>query len=199
MNRAEWHACDDAWEMLKALRRLHPPLEDWDRPLHRYYLACCRRIWKLLPEDELRLAIGTAERYAEGGATDVEYFDAIRSAEGCMCQIGFCNELHAEESPPGYDYKSLACWLVEGWARAVSEIRPNKLRRLIGQPDAGESSDPRKLLEEAAGFAFYAIAYPTCRPRGAAMEHFRKFLSARLLREIIPEPSSPHPKNSRIE
>ena len=53
-----------------------------DRLLRRYYLACCRRIWKLLPMDESRRGVEVAEHHLTGNATDEELRKAVWHAEG---------------------------------------------------------------------------------------------------------------------
>src|ERR1700680_4233454 len=63
MNQAEWNACTNLWQMLDFLRGEHS-----DRKMRLFLCACCRRIWRTLPEPEpaYRVAVETAERCADG-------------------------------------------------------------------------------------------------------------------------------------
>jgi hypothetical protein len=63
MTEAEWLNSNDALTMIEALRRLYAGDHDsLERLLWRYYLACCRAIWKLLHDDASREGIVVAEQ-----------------------------------------------------------------------------------------------------------------------------------------
>ena len=64
MNHAEWLRSDDTSGMLDWLRSIMSE-EVFDCSLRRYYLACCRRIWRLLPPDAIRLGLEAAEHHLE--------------------------------------------------------------------------------------------------------------------------------------
>ncbi len=64
MTEAEWMAFTDPRPMLGALRG-----RAGDRKLRLFAAACCRRIWELLPDEECRSALETAERFADGLAS----------------------------------------------------------------------------------------------------------------------------------
>src|SRR5262249_44342168 len=83
VTEADWHGSDDVGVMLHHLWVRYGPRPIRDGPgvademstaaalpnappelsraLHRFYLACCRRIWKLLPQEESRDAVELAE------------------------------------------------------------------------------------------------------------------------------------------
>jgi hypothetical protein len=78
MDEQEWLESDDPTKMLRCLQSRDKLT---DRQNHLFAVACCRRIWDLLPRDCARWkgdpglyyrAVETAERYAEGLATREE-------------------------------------------------------------------------------------------------------------------------------
>jgi hypothetical protein len=75
---------------------------DLDRLLRRYYVACCRRIWKLLPMDESRRCVETVERHLVGDATDEDLRKAEWHAEGAavIFKEGFEDLERRNPGPP---------------------------------------------------------------------------------------------------
>jgi hypothetical protein len=65
MTEAEWLICRSAHNMLELLR---PRLSD--RKLRLFQVACCRRMWDIIPDDRWRELVIVAERYADKEATD---------------------------------------------------------------------------------------------------------------------------------
>ncbi len=65
MTEAEWLACPDPQPMLDFLsgKASH-------RKLRLFAVACCRRVWGLLGDQQVRKAVDAAERYAEGQIAD---------------------------------------------------------------------------------------------------------------------------------
>jgi len=61
MTEAEWLACADPHKMLEFLRD-----KVSDRKLHLFAVACCRRIWGILEDEEARKAVDVMERYVDG-------------------------------------------------------------------------------------------------------------------------------------
>jgi len=64
MTEAEWLACNDPREMLDFLRG-----QASDRKLRLFAVACCRTVWPLLVEEEVRRAIELSEKFADSQAT----------------------------------------------------------------------------------------------------------------------------------
>jgi len=74
MTEAEWMACSNSYLMLGPSRKLiryHP------RKGRLFAVACCYRIWPLLTDPRSRVAVQTAEQYAEGAASQ----EQLRAAE----------------------------------------------------------------------------------------------------------------------
>jgi hypothetical protein len=67
MTEQEWLAATDPMPMLEFLRR-----KVSDRKLRLFAVACCRRLWHLLPHELSRNAVDVAERLADGFATSAE-------------------------------------------------------------------------------------------------------------------------------
>jgi hypothetical protein len=81
MNEAEWLVCADLDRMLEFLRGGVS-----DRKMRLFACACCRRAWDLLTDARSRHAVETAERYAEGLATERERVAARGDALGATAR-----------------------------------------------------------------------------------------------------------------
>lgn len=73
MKQAEWLQCREPDEMLDFLRK-----KVNDRKLRLFQIACCRRIWDVLPTDAHRDAVLMAEQYAEGQTTEKKRIEASK-------------------------------------------------------------------------------------------------------------------------
>jgi hypothetical protein len=67
VDEGEWLTGNDPTPMVEFLRG-----KARDRKFRLFQVACCRRVWNLLPDDPCREAVLVAERYADGHATDRE-------------------------------------------------------------------------------------------------------------------------------
>jgi hypothetical protein len=98
MTQAEWLHSTDAPAMLEALWEASGGDEVVLVPmLHRYFVACCRRIWRLLPQEASRRGIEVAERYLAGKATDEELSEVNWHVEGAAFNIDYNCEREAIE------------------------------------------------------------------------------------------------------
>jgi len=72
VTESEWLASDDPGAMLALLtrptRETSPLGPVSDRKLRLFACACCRQVWDRLLDEQSRLAVQTAERYADGHA-----------------------------------------------------------------------------------------------------------------------------------
>ena len=71
MTEAEWLACEDPTPMLDFVRD-----SATDRRVRLFGVACCRRIWTLMPNRQCKMAVDRAESYSEGQCTR----DRLRAA-----------------------------------------------------------------------------------------------------------------------
>jgi hypothetical protein len=60
MTEAKWLVCTDPQEMLESLRG-----KGSERKLRLFGVACCSRVWGLLPDKEYRDLVALVERYAD--------------------------------------------------------------------------------------------------------------------------------------
>ncbi len=212
MTDEEWLTSDDSIAMLAALRANWQGTEDeLVRLTHRYLLACCRAIWKLLPLEASRRGVEITERYIEGRATSDEFSSAEWAAEGAAFFLEpfdwppaeddpnepeQVREMHdrarreLEEEPDEIkearrqheeDRKARIALLV-----ADLEAMPvDELRRMVRTTEGAESVPPRRLLADAAYFADCAMFYPSVATREGFIERYPQFLSAALLRQLV--------------
>lgn len=76
MTEDEWLTAIDPTPMLEFLNS-----KASDRKLRLFAVACCRRIWHLLPDAQSREAVEVVSRYVEGEATDEERLAALVAAD----------------------------------------------------------------------------------------------------------------------
>jgi hypothetical protein len=92
MTEAEWNACNSPDLLLDFVQR-NGKLTD--RKARLFAVACCRRIWDLLPDEASRDAVVLAEHFADGRA-DLAALQMIAQQEPSDC-------------PPGRDAAYSAC------------------------------------------------------------------------------------------
>ncbi len=172
MTGPEWFQSDDVALMLRWFRQeWRGAVADLDRLLQRYFLACCRRIWRLLPQEESRVGVEVAERYVNGLATPDDLHRAEWLAEAAAFQFEYDSDPEA----------------ITSWCAEVSQISPEDRATMIHAPRPGDDLSPRGLLKHAAYFADLAMCYPSLEPK-ESIESYRLFLPAPLLREVVGNP-----------
>ncbi|WZO98300.1 hypothetical protein EP7_005360 [Isosphaeraceae bacterium EP7] len=181
MTEEQWLRSDDVSLMLKWFRQKWSGEEaDLDRILQRYCLACCRRIWRLLPQEASRAGVEVAERFVDGLATRAELGQAEWLAEGAAFKID----------------QALEPELIALWCNEVSRIPPDDLGAMIHSPRPEDDLSPHRLLKHAAYFADMAMCYPGIKPK-ESIERYRLFLPAPLLREVVGNPFRSKPDRPR--
>ena len=135
--------------------------------LHRFYLACCRSIWPLFPQESSRRGVELAEQWLDGDTTTEELNKFNYYVEGAAFTIDYNTEPNK----------------IGEW---VALLRSNdSYRQLLHPPEIADQLEPREILKRAAYFADYAMIYPSLKPAGIPPEKYRPFLSADLLREFV--------------
>jgi hypothetical protein len=182
MTERVWLECADARPMLEALWQHFGGDESILVPrIHRYLIACCRRIWRLLPDKGSRLGIEVAERFVEGEASVRKLRKTAWYAEESAFTIDY------DTDPPA----------VQRWIEQTRAIARHELAALLYPPDLADELDIRRLLMRAAYFAHFAASFPFqmrmsffWRPEHPACSSYSLFLSAQLLREVFGNPFS---------
>jgi hypothetical protein len=173
MTHEEWRLSTDVPLMLEAIWEGHCGDETVLVPLiHRYLLACCRRIWQLLPDADSRRGIETAEQYLIGVTTCDELKDVNWYVEGVAFNIDY-----------NCDPDS-----IEQWMQRLRLIPGEEMAAMLHPPGVALDVDARVLLERAAYFAHYATMYPNFRSKRGVPVEYVPFLSAELLREQFVTP-----------
>jgi hypothetical protein len=148
---------------------------DLIRALHRFYLASCRRIWKLLPQEASRRGVELAEQFLEGTVSGEEVSKYNWHVEGAAACIDYDTDPEA----------------IDRWVAEVRAIPDAELRSMLHPPEATQEIEPRELLKRAAYFVDFAMIYPSLKPMGPPPESYRPFLSAELLRQHVGYPAYP--------
>jgi hypothetical protein len=143
-----------------------------DRALHRYYLASCRGIWRLLPQEASRRGVELAEQFLAGSVSGEDVSEYNWHVEGAA----FC-----------IDYNTLPVD-IERWVAEVRALPAAELRSMLHPPEAADEIELRELLKRAAYFVDYATIYPSLSPKGPPPASYRLFLSAAVLRQHVGYP-----------
>lgn len=133
MNEQEWQTCTHPDPMLDFIQG-----KVSDRKLRLFAVACCRRIWHLLPVEWSRQGVEMTERYADGLATDEQLKEASKKAGWAAAWAA-----HA-------DAAEAAAWTAarkeeEGWTKITArraafsdtterQFQSDLLRDIVGNP-----------------------------------------------------------------
>jgi hypothetical protein len=162
MTEKEWLRCTDLKRMLTfAQGKLS------DRRLRLFACACCRRTWKSLTLKPVRSAVGAAERYAEGSATERELDDAHRA--GIAAYTRMLHRTVKKMRDPEYALKMyrlaravntahtglFQVKMIEGFGddEALKAVGPALLRCVGGNPFRPVTADPTWLSSDVVALA----------------------------------------------
>lgn len=159
MTEAEWGTCADLRKMLNFLERTPS-----DRKLRLFSVACCRRIWRLLPDNDLREAVEVANRFAESEVT----IDLLQKGELATYEYAFFSDLISSEAvlheAAGAVYQLCqapirADLVASASARAVrhSQAVVANSPFLVDDAHASEVTIQRALLRDIFGNPFRAV------------------------------------------
>ena len=190
MTENEWLICEDAASMFDNVWEQEPFVslaskftrgstdEEWqsnlevEKPLYRFYLASCRNIWQLLPQEESRKGVELAEEFVAGNISWEKVSDYNYYTEGAAFNID-------------YDVEPKQ---IEKWVKEVESVSGKTFQGLLSSERAYSELGPRGILLDAAYFADHAMMYPCLTPKGPPHKHTH-FMFAGLLREYIDYPS----------
>jgi hypothetical protein len=112
MTESEWLRSDDVGLMVRWFRQEWRGDEaDLDRLLQRYFLECCRRIGRNLPQVRTRAAVEVAQRFLDGLAPQEELgtadwlaeaaafsFDHVPETENSAAIVQWCDDFTRAKS-----------------------------------------------------------------------------------------------------
>ena len=177
MTEQEWLACTDPVSLLDHLDR-----PQGDRKLFLFALACCRAIWPLLPQAEMRHGVEVAERFAEGKATADDLDAADWRLEGALYGgVGYYAN-RPEVKPP------------QEMARWVEDLQALPTEQLVAMAWGGHEDLPTDflgLLKDAGHFADHVLVMNSCEPHSPTLAWYSRFLNPLLLRDIFGNPFRP--------
>jgi hypothetical protein len=160
MTEAEWDACADPTAMLESLRG-----KASGRKLRLFAVACCRRIWDLLPHQANRDLVAAVEDRPDGTRDDPALWGAIVASSQHEAACGMYDGYWAVKYFGRGFYKcgpleaSVIVAVRAGWAAGTagrdteSEGVPQAalLRDILGNPFCPAALDPAWLARGTAG------------------------------------------------
>lgn len=157
----QWACCTNPAEMLQFLRGENnipaevlasPAGRSYDRKSRLFAVACCRRLWPLLHDPRLREVVLTAERHADGRATDCEMKSAVKVAHRFQhTTLGRAVYTTAQFYAGAAIFTAGGVALAASYAVAWSAIRPvppTASPYRLGEPPAGTTPPRRRPLPQ---------------------------------------------------
>jgi hypothetical protein len=155
MSEVAWHSASNPRPMLSSLVGAAS-----DRKLRLFAVACCRRIWHLVPDDRYRQAVDVAEQFAEGLAAGEE-LDAAGAAvspsgigpavtfagRNAAYAVGWATNEYALNAATGAAESASAAAVDESVAQAAL------IRDIFGNPFSPVGFDPTWRTEAVVALA----------------------------------------------
>lgn len=142
--------------------------------VHKYLLACCRRIWPLIPDSGSRMGVEAGERFCRGEIAWEEAREADWHSEASAFLFDYNDENHPE---------------VASFVSQVIQDR-DKIERLLIPASSFREESVRELLKDAAYFSNFALCYPAIRfgkNSKGQLEAYGKFMPLELFKAMVPE------------
>jgi hypothetical protein len=141
--------------------------------IQKYLLACCRRIWPLIPDSGSRRGVAAGEKYCRGEFT----WEGVQEADWYSEASAFLFDYFDENDPQ-----------VASFIAQVSQDR-DKIERLLVPAYSFHQQSVRELLKDAAYFANFALMYPGIRfgkNSKRQLEIYGKFMPLELFEAVVP-------------
>jgi len=160
MNNKQWSNSKSAVQMLRALHSY--PKQKYiglSKELHKYYLLCCKKHERYMPQEQIRNGIEGGLAYLKGELSYSKLMDLNYYVEGEAFNID-------------YDVRPK---IVNLYVNSIaSEELPPK--------------EARNLLKDFAYFADWCMLFSSDWPESLPPEQYEKFLCPQILRETINKP-----------
>jgi hypothetical protein len=171
MTEEEWLACTDPVGLLS-----YDELSATERKLRLFAVACCRRISTIASHGDLHQAIDTAERFADGLASDAEIDAACGAADAVGDGAGNTANYEGERGADEQTVRKLSALSCAGWAAYGATSTGHRFRiEIVRLP---------RLTAKAVALAF---AVKESRPIGNEAEAER-VIQTLLFRDIFENP-----------
>jgi hypothetical protein len=180
MTDAEWLALTDT---LPAVNAAAPHVSD--RKLRLFVIACCRRVWHMLPDDGYRKAVEVAERFCDGLATSRQLARARNIATAL-------HQAWLEATPSLRSRRDLAPFEAYQCASVAfdKESPKSPWRTLVGRYSGGSYSALYGTDGAATAAAYAAMHEGQSEPDESVLSAERAVQCA-LLRDIVGTPQGP--------
>ncbi|MEL7536218.1 MAG: hypothetical protein AAFM91_04060 [Pseudomonadota bacterium] len=143
------------------------------RFIHQYLLACCRRIWILLPDKGSRMGVMAAERYYQGKLSWQQVLEIDYQSEASAFLFDYCTS---------DDWPTIAGY-VEEVNRSIQEAAS-----LLVPPRPLHVDSIADLLKDAAYFANTAFVFPNLNMRAEQAKRlfkdYREFMPLPLYQQM---------------
>jgi hypothetical protein len=196
MTEDDWPECDDPEPMAGYLRDKWEPGE---RKLRLFAVACCRRIWHLIPDERSRSAVEVAERFADGLAKTKELTNAHEEARRAAAEAldDALAALRAAIRDPNFwwDNREGLPYSAQATAAAVAPLWASEVVEFEWYgPVEGLDLDQRLTIEALAHAAVPLSPSndtPANRERRHAVAQAERAIQVQLLRDLFGNPFRP--------